>query len=400
MVNVNDLVAVFPTDGAPAFVIDAIQFTTKPDRLPVGLTSRPRPTALSHARLKAEGRIVKRDGERFAAFEQEYRDEGYTLIQQAMGDGGNLSCTFKTNVLRRTRDRLIAAGRYRDRIAVPEARPDNFLDESGFLGPVDPREECLLDLWALLGDVRRVYGEVFAEVFGVAPGASTTTITQVELTWDRRCEVAQAAPTLWWPSWRDTFVGAGIGPVGSEDDAPTAWARGTTEHREVYAARGPAVLHALDVKGDRAKLYAKHFKLLRYEAQLTRERMYEVLGRPVRLDSPESLRADLEVLAAPRYARLLAAQGSLTATRVLNLPALLRVLAEAGRPRKVFPILEALWAGATFHNRDERHSKELGRLVASGAAVRVGKGQYGPGPLLTRTLHLAQFFARHSEEAP
>jgi hypothetical protein len=399
MVNVNDLVAVFPADGALAFVIDAIQFTISPDRLPAGLTRRSRPSRPVQDRLKGEGRLVWPGGKRIASFGDEFRDEGFTQVHQALGEG-NFSCTFKTNVQRRTRQRLIATGRYRDRIAVPEARPDNFLDESGFLGAVDPHEECLLDLCALLGEVRRIYGEVFAEVFGVAPGESTTTITQIELTWDRRCGVAQAAPTLWWPSWRDTFVGAGIGPVEAEEDRPTAWIRGTTEYREVYAARGPAVLHALDVRGDRAKLYAKHYKLLRYEAQLTRERMYEVLGRPLRLDSAESLRADLETLAAPRYARLLAAQKSLTVTGVLNLPALLHVLADAGEPRKVFPILEALWAGSTFHNRDERHSKELGRLVAAGAAVRIGKGQYAPGPLLTRTLHLAQFFARHSEEAP
>jgi hypothetical protein len=396
LIDVINLVGVFPADGALRFAVDAVHLTIKPSRLPAILSLRPRPSPGAIARLESERRVVRRNGDRLAKFEV----EGFTLVQQALGYGGNFSCTLKTNVLRRTRNRLIASGRYRDRIAATEARPDNFLDESGFLGPVDPHKECLADLWAVLGEVRSVYAKVFEEVFGVPPGETAITITQIELTWDRRCQVAQAAPTLWWPSWRDAFLGAGIGPVGAEEGAPTAWVRGTTEHREVFAARGPGVLHALDVKGDGAKLYAKHYKLLRYEAELTWKRMTDVRGRPLRLDSLESLRADLEELAAPRYGRILAAQELLTAKNVLNASALLRVFMVAGQSAKMSPILDAFWSGATFHNRDERHSKELRRLADAEAAVYLGGGQWGPGPLLARTFHALQYLARHSEEAP
>jgi hypothetical protein len=395
MVNVNDLVAVFPPDGARTFVMDAVQLTIRPTRLPAGLSARPRPSAEGMATLKAEKRIVWRDGSPLAALDV----EGFSQVHLAMGGGGNLSGTMKTNALRRTRQRLIAAGRYADAIAVPEARPDNFLDEAGFIGPVDAHEESLRDLWAILAEVRAVYRKGFEGIYGVPPGETSTTITQVELTWDRRCKVAQAAPTLWWPAWRDAFVGAGLG-VDPEEERPRAWSRGSTEHRETFAVRGSAVLHASDVKGDGAKLYAKHYRLLRYESELTRERMTDVLGRPLRLDTMAALRSDLETLAVPRYARVLAAQESLTAKRVMNLPVLLRVFMDAGITRKVVPIFEALWSGATFHNRDERHSKELRRLADAGAVVYLGGGHWGPGPLLVRTSHIAQFFARHSEELP
>ncbi len=347
------------------------------------------------ARLKEERRLVHRGRDPVASFEV----SGFSMVHQALGYGGKLACTFKTNILRRTRDRLTRSGRYHDRTAAVEARPDNFLDPSGFIGPVDPHHECLLDLWGVFGEVRSVFATVFEDVFGVSPGDVSITITQIELTWDRPCAIAQAAPTLWWPAWRDAFAGAGIGPVGPDGGPSTAWLKGTTEHREVFAARGPAVLHAQDVKGDGAKLYAKHYKLLRYEAELTRRRMAHVLGRPLLLDSLAALRGDLERLAHERYARLLAAQELLTSRQVIDLPRLIERFMEAGRPHKVGPIIEALWGGASFHNRDERHSVELRRLEKASLVRHLGGGQWGPGPALARTLHIAQYFARHSAEA-
>jgi hypothetical protein len=254
------------------------------------------------------------------------------------------------------------------------------------------------ELERLLGEARVAYVEAVAGQFGVRLDAARVrvSVTRIELTWDVPCAIARVAPTLFWPAWQDAVLGAGVGPgLFDADDEPVRVRRTeATEHREREAAAGTGVLRADPAKGDGAKLYVKHDRLLRFEAELTGPRIRKLLGRGLRLDAPAALRSDLETLGARSYRLVLAAQASLTCEEFLSLGDLFDGLASAGTARKVKPIVEAFAAGSKFHNPGERWSAELGRLRRRGWAVHLGRGYWTAAGALARTLRRIRYVER------
>jgi hypothetical protein len=374
--NPRKLLAVFEKGGSCTFAIDAVQVVVRPIELGPDLHIPFRYNNDALASLKAK---MKRDkGEFIASFRL-----GEVPVRLALTQH-NIAATFgPTSMLRRVRYDLIRDGLYPGGRRSEEARNDNYVDQTLLRGPVDLHTASIAKVRTFLEESRGAYIDLCRRVFGAAPAAVAKSIAQIELTWDRPTSIAKAAPTLCLPAWRDSWPGA-------------AWMDKAPEYRETHAVRGAGVLRADDIKGQGKKLYPKTTALLRFEAELTRDRMTTLLKRPLSLESHGLLQADLESLAEEPYQGLLRAQRLLTTDTVLDVPELFEVFASAGKWSKVKPIFRAFWSGAEFHNVGEHWGKELTRLRKRDAAEYIGKGVWGPGLLVARFFHLAQFFARHA----
>ncbi len=381
---IREQMAVFEPEGVNTFSLDAVQLTVFPRSLPPGTKPPLGPLAHMIEALPALGTLKKLD-----CLRVEMEHVGLKQLLALGTYGGTdrcISSIVKASVSRRLRARLTAA-EYSEVSTGPGARDDNYVDPAYLAPGIDLHAEALCELLALASDARKHYIAAVAAVFGfkLDPIHVGVTVAQVELTWDRVCQLAAAVPTMMWPAWRDAFYGANRSVREVE----------ATEHRETYAAAGVRVLRADGVKGDGAKLYAKHNHLLRFEAELTGPRASEVLGHAVQLGSIEQLRSDLEPLAIEPYQRLLRAQANLTASMPV-VGDVVNAFFECGVPRKVKPILDRLLAGGHFHHEREEHYDELRRMKARGLVYHLARGYWAPTPAVARAFAFIQWRERRA----
>ncbi|MBZ0234420.1 MAG: hypothetical protein K8M05_18970 [Deltaproteobacteria bacterium] len=394
-------VAVFADDGADTFGLDHVVVTCQPGG-PVlkasGSCLVPRPEAMR--RLAAGGCVIRGDG----APRARIVGDGHTVVV-ALGhfEGGNgsVSCTVEVNVMRRLRARLVGRDAYPRDARFSGVLDDNFIDPTQVAPGVDLHAEAIAELMRVIASASHWCVAALAQVFGLTIDAQHVRVSlkSVELTWDAHCKHARAAPTLWFPHWRDSFLGAGTGPGPIAVESPRVRRNEMLPDAEVRAMTGSCVLTAQFSKDERHKLYVKHDRLLRYESTYRAARTREILGRPVRLDAIENLADDLEVLGARAYPLLMAAQSALLDERWLASDEILLAFMKAGRnPEKVVAIYRAFLVGDKFHNRGEGWSRELGRLRRMGFAKYVGHGFWAPTGQLRRTLRLVFHVWHHAEE--
>lgn len=407
MTPVRALLAVFDPAAASSFALDAVELllTPRPGSVISAVRSTPAgPFVPSEAAIKslAEGEKPERvGGQCYLTIRR-----GGVVYRQSLGayrggDGRLIPSFANVNILRRVRDRLAGEGRYTARLPKRDDERSNFIDAAHLAADVDLHAEALADLWEAITEAKATYAANVAELFGLGltPADVHATLHQFELTWDAPCRVARAAPTIYWPAWRSAFRGGGR-VAGFSGDVLTVAERGATESREPKAPAGTTVLRADAAKGGGCKLYVKTARTLRFEAELTGERAGALLGRVVKLDSPATLRADLEALAVKPYSALLAAQEALASPDVLDIAEVIGAFLEAGSKRKVMPIVRAFAVGAHFLNERRAHEKELTRLGKAGWVKHLGRGEWAPTPTLAATFALLGSRSRLAEDTP
>lgn len=383
--------AAFPRDGHLRFAIDRVSVTCylKPPwyKLPLRLTDE------ADEELNRAKAIKHREGRKVAMVGPK--------LTVVIGGVRSRSGLFVDNVMRRLRRRLIEDGRYPAGIKTPGARDDNFVDPAHLAAGVDLHAESISELMSIIENARAAYAMAVAKLFGVAtsPEDVQASVTQIELNWDVRSDLAQALSTLWWRAWRDACVGAsiGVGQQREHDERLRARRTEATEHREADAMIGSGVLRADAAVGGGYKLYAKHDRLVRFEAELTAGRVEKLLGRRLRVDSAEHLRADLETLGQRAYGTILRAQDNLVCEQVMSITELIAAFAPPGDASKLRPLLEALEAGLKFHHAGRTHERLLPRLRDQGLVQHLGRGIWAPTPMLSRTFGLAQYLRTRSE---
>ncbi|NVJ15179.1 hypothetical protein [Myxococcus sp. AM010] len=387
MKDLRSLVSVFPEGGTNTFTLDRVELNLYPTRGQLKGRRPPYSPERSVLSVISSKPLTHPDNCWRVSVERGGLSCFLALGAFRGGDGSRVSCAVTGNVLRRLRVRLRAEDLISSRSPAPGARgkEPNFIPPGDVLPGVDLHRLSVEELLLIIGEARGHYADLLHEVFGLRldPKHVGVSIAMVELNWDRYSDLAQAAPTLFWPAWRDAFYGASVGRTEA------------TERREMDASPGTGVLSALGVHGGRPKLYAKDHRHLRYEVQLTGARAKELLGHAIRLGSAPALTEDLERLAGPFYEKLMQAQGNLTCRTMLKLSELLGGFGKAG-----LPVLKAFESGSKFFNAGGRHRKALARLTARGWVQHESRGFYVPGPALARTLHLASYFDRHAGEAP
>ena len=372
--------AVFSKAGHNHFAIDRVELLLSP-ALPRWHTRR--------WSLTDEGRAMRSKGvtRLGGCLAVQLPSKEDVTVQQFLGrDGrsdGSVACLYKTNVMRRLRRRLTESSQHRREDRAFGARSDNYIAPTRLPPGSDIHVEAIKELVTIIAEAKEQYTANIANVFGDAlpPDKVHVTISKIELTWDVPTTLARGAATIWWPVWRDGFVGSGRG-LGLDDSDPVRLRRtAATERREVDAMGGSGVLRADGPKGGGVKLYPKHERLLRFEAEFTSERARTVLGHPVRLDKIRLAR-DLGRLAVGPYNALLAAQDNLLCTKVLSLTKLIGAFHPSKGWDKLRPIIEALEGGEVFHNPGERYSDVLAALRKKGLVKYLGGGDWGPtGPL-------------------
>ncbi len=289
--------------------------------------------------------------------------------------GGDGSCTgfWNANVITRVRERLVAEDRYPVAVKVSGARAKNFIEPSKVAADVDVPAESRRELLTMLerGSCslsRRIARSVRGvRVIERHPGI------------DREHRAVLGRP--------DQTRARGVYPVGAsvEEDAhrgatiaaalvnprpsdcvlngvrrPTA-ARSTLyeRHRRVLRADAAA-------RGGGMKLYAKHDRLLRFEAEFSNDRISKLIGRRIRVDDASEMTNDLERLGRGAYARLLVAQSNLQCDQVLSIGELVASFLPDSLGAKVQTLVETFAGGQKFHHTGRSHERELARLKRRG----------------------------------
>lgn len=392
--------AVFRPDDATKYIIDRVQLTLspRPGVLPKGI-----PTPRRDVTRALEERKLVESRSRTARW-----PDGDSRLTIGLGRyHGSRSITGGVidNVISRVRAGLIATGRIPPDLHRPGDRSaSNFIPPEVLPVGIDLHELCLDELLGgLLSESQRTYAEAFTSIFGISlePADVRARLAQIELTWDRPCALARAAPTNFWPAWRDAFYGASFllasGEREAREEAGDLLAVGkaiSTEHREDSAAPGSAVLRAGAAVGNGAKLYAKYDHLLRFEVEASKRHTERVLGRVVWLDSRAQVETDLAALVAHPYRTLMRVQETLLCSERIDLAHLLKLFAS----KKALVVLEAFVNEGWFVNSGSRFTKTLRRLKRLGVIEHEHRGYWRLAPNIARYMHHVQWRARHWEE--
>lgn len=403
MKSIAHLLAVFREDGSPTYQIDAVQLSAYPISLPFGVVPPLEPNIELVKELERKTPLGRGPTTFYASIESSGMTLRHNLGGFRGGVGGKIGALVNLNIIRRVRDRLAARGDY-DAVRTRKlARRDNFIDpRPAYLKPgLDLHDLALEELLSAVVEVRTQYIANVEMLFGfrLTPEQVAVSITNIELTWDAICEVAGHALTAFWPPWKRTFRGAGI---GSDDDAEDCAVKltGATSHREPDAQIATHVLRFSSAKGYGGKLYVKHDRLLRFENEVSGKRVKRILGHRIRLDSRANLEADLNRLAVRPYASLLKAQAALTSPVIEDVFDLLGMFFAKGRPEKIVPLLKALRDSGKFHHRGRTHKNILPALKHEGLVEDLGGGEWGPTPHVARVLQLIEFRMRSTEPSP
>lgn len=388
-------VAVFPLDVHSRFAIDRVELSCYLER------SRSQPVRVRlredvRADLVGRNNIRRVNGRLLAFMTQTFT----VCLPDARGDG-SITGYRRDNVLRRIRTRFIKDGRYPANAKSPGARSDNFLDAAHLPPRIDLHAECLAELITVVDDARAAYQEAIWSLFGLtaSPRDITVSISAIELCWDVPSLSAMSAATLWAPAWRDANRGAsiGVGKPALDHEALPSRRVEATDHRETDAINGTGVLRADAADGGGLKLYAKHDRLLRFEAEFSRKRTSKLLGHRIRVDTSEHLASDLERLAEGAYRRLLAAQANLTCRRTLSLAGLIAAFLPSGDGERIRSLIEAFESGHKFHHVGRTHERILNRLKSAGLVEYLGRGVWAPMSVLHTTFKRVQYLRTHSE---
>lgn len=180
-------------------------------------------------------------------------------------------------------------------------------------------------------------------------------VPEIELTWDRTCEVAGYAPDAFWKPWRVRLNGA------------------------TFHAHGPYITAAA-AKGERYKLYAKSPRVLRFEVRLSRARIRRLLGHSLDPLDPIGFEADIRRLAGRMYRRVQDIQEHVVPEHVVDPSGLIRALVKRRAPH-VVRVLEAFLVGGCFDKKaDDESAGRVLRALRSENLVALlphGKGQWG-----------------------
>lgn len=327
-------------------------------------------------------------------------DPHFTVgVGRGFGVDGAGTGLVTDNVMRRLRGRLVAGGHYPAGEKAPGARGDNFVDPAHLADGVDLHAEAIAELADVVAEAQVAYAEAVRDLFGrqVDPAAVEVAIAQIELNWDVSSPLALAVSSLWWPSWRDACRGAGLGLDGGDDERLGAGWKEATEQRELDAMVGTGVLQARATKGCGYKLYAKHDRLMRFEATFTGDRAQRILGHGVRLLDREALLVDLERLGQRAYRTIMRAQDNLTCELVMSLVDMIVAFQPPAEGRKLRAILAAFEAGQKFQHTGRSHERLLARMREHGLAQHLERGLWAPTPVLNRSFRMAQYLRARSE---
>lgn len=365
-------IAVFDEDGCHDVVVDDLKVTLSP----VDLGARKHVPVLRYRDITDTRHLGLAHS---ASVQIERRPDGLVLqwehdevlVQQRVGparrgDHSGASQTLDLNPLRLVRHAMGLAGA---RFPQPPTGADNFIDPRVRSGREVRAFEIEL-LFAILGQrVAEYRAAILPTLFGVAAGATDVRVSlnEVEICWDRSCPcLAEVAHHAYWPAWRrrpDTTL----------------------------SASGCLKRQGLD--GENVKLYPKTRDALRYEVQLSGNRVAAVLGRRVRFENKAAFADALLSLADHYYPAIREVQAELLDPGLGSLSDILGLWLPFAPSRAANEVVHDLLATGRTKCRSQAHYRVLRALRARGGVERSkAKGVWVSTPAFNATLGVLHRF--------